>query len=67
MTCHKVNFYIYHVLQGTKKMLKVPREALEQVLPLQALILSPAAASQLPDLVELVVPDGADRHILELS
>ena len=32
-----------------------------------ALILSPAAASQLPDLVELVVPDGADRHILEIS
>ena len=48
-------------------MLKVPREASEQVLPVQVLILSPAAASQLPDLVELVVPDGADRHILEIS
>ena len=35
-------------------MSKVPREASEQVMSLQALILYPAAASQLPDLVELV-------------
>ena len=48
-------------------MLKVPREASEQVLPFHVLILSPAAASQLRDLGELVVLDGADGHILEIS